>query len=216
MTISSSTKYQATIKGVASTGTSFIALHSSFFILHSSFITAQATNGTCTAAVISSNDSEDEDEDEDVSGDNGNGDDPSDGSSSKALLLFTKDGGEMSCLLSERPRVTHSDDYPVITSDVAGESYPLTDIGKFTFAPVDASSGIDNVPVDEASFNIDGGVLMPSGFREGSTVRIFTMGGMMVHSETLDGGSCTYCMSALSPGICLVNVNDKTFKIAKK
>lgn len=122
----------------------------------------------------------------------------------------------MSCLLSERPRASPSDDYPVIASDVAGESCPLTDIGKFTFAPVDTSSGTDNVPVDEASFNIDGGVPMLSGFREGSVVRIFTMGGMMVHSGTLDGGSCTCCMPALSPGICLVNVNDKTFKIAKK
>ena len=302
VTISSSTKYQATIKGVASTGTSTckVYFYASYFIdgyyrtmdfyydvtvvavastvyvtsvvlsqssatltegetlsLTASVYPTNATNrsvtwstsnssvatvssglvtaksagtatikatstdgtgkyGTCTVTVISSNDSEDESEDEDVSGDNGNGDDSSDGSSSNALLLFTKDGGEMSYLLSERPRVTHFDDYLVITSDVAEVSYPLTDIWKFTFGQVDVSSGIDNVPVDEASFNIDDGVLMLSGFREGSTVRIFTMGGMMVHSEKLDGGSCTYCMSALSPGIYLVNVNDKTFKIAKK
>lgn len=225
VTISSSTKYQATIKGVASTGTSTckVYFYASYFIdgyyrtmdfYYDVTVVAVASTVYVTSVVLSQ---------------------------SSATLT---EGETLSLTASVYPTnaTNRSVTWSTSNSSVATVSSGLVTAKSAGTATIKATStdgtgkygtctvtvissndsededvsGIDNVSGNESSFSIDGGVLMLSGFREGSVVRIFTMGGMMVHSETLDGGSCTYCMSALSPGIYLVNINDKTFKIAKE
>lgn len=133
------------------------------------------------------------------------------------LTVHVKDGSEVSFLLSERPSVTYSDDYMLITSADAETSYPLSDVLKFTFEEIDGEdTGIDSTIAAEASFSLDGGVIVVSGLKAGSTAQVFTLGGVMVHSESVDSGSWSYPLSSLSSGIYIISINGKGFKITKK
>ena len=140
-----------------------------------------------------------------------------DASSPSALTVHVKDGSKVTFLLSERPAVTFSDGYLLITSDDADASYPLSDVVKFTFGDVDEeNTGIDSLPVDETTFGYDGGAIVVTGLKPGSTAKVYTIGGMMVHSESISDGSWTYPLSSLSSGIYIININGKSFKISKK
>ena len=138
-------------------------------------------------------------------------------SGSSALTIHVTDGSKVTFLLSERPAVTFSDGYLLITSDDADASYPLSDVIKFTFGDIDdEDTGIDSLPVDETTFGYDGGAIVVTGLNSGSTAKVYTIGGMMVHSESISDGSWTYSLSSLSSGIYIININGKSFKISKK
>ena len=137
-------------------------------------------------------------------------------SASTALIVHAKDGSKVSYILSERPRVSFSEDSLIITSEATVVNYPLTDMWKFTFSEEDEDTGVNNIPADEASLSINSGVIVLSGCKEGSTARICTTGGTVVHNEKLSSDSWTYPLSLLPSGIYLVTINGTTFKIAKK
>ena len=143
-------------------------------------------------------------------------------STSIALRLHFNDGSVVTYLLSRRPRVTFSDGNIIITTNSIEATYPTSDIAKLTYRyqedseEEDEESGIDNILVDETSFNIKGGVIMLSGFTEGSTARVYTIGGLMVQSVQMESGSCSIPLSSLPSGVYVISVNGKSFKIAKK
>ena len=53
------------------------------------------------------------------------------------LLVWTKDGEKVACLLSDRPVVSYSGGDLLLTATEVGVAYPLVDLHKFTF-PVSA------------------------------------------------------------------------------
>lgn len=54
-----------------------------------------------------------------------------------ALFVHQKSGGVLEIAFSEKPVVTYSEGYVVISSGLASVSYPLSDMDKFTFGEVD-------------------------------------------------------------------------------
>lgn len=144
-------------------------------------------------------------------------------STAVALHLYCNDGTIVTYLLSRRPKIIFSDEYLNITTNSIETAYPSSDIAKLTYKDEenseeeeDEESGIDNILIDETSFNIEGGVIMLSGFSEGSTARVYTLGGLMVQSVQMESGCCAIPLASLPSGVYVINVNGKSFKIAKK
>ena len=54
-----------------------------------------------------------------------------------ALFVHQKSGGVLEVSFSEKPVVTYSEGYLVITGANGSVSYPLSDMQKFTFGEVD-------------------------------------------------------------------------------
>lgn len=134
-----------------------------------------------------------------------------------SLIVHTKDGSQVAFLLSERPKVSFSDGYLLITSSEADATYPLSDVLMFTFEEIESeATGLSLLPADETSFALEGGAIVVTGLKEGSTAKVYTIGGIMIHSEKVDGGTWTYSLSSLSSGVYIISINGKTFKIAKK
>ena len=132
------------------------------------------------------------------------------------LTVHITDGSQVTFLLSERPKVSFSDGCLIITSSEANSTYFLSDVSKFTFGEIETNSGIGHVQNDETSLSLEGGAIVVTGLKEGSTAKVYTIGGITIHSEKVDGGTWTYSLSSLSSGVYIISINGKTFKIAKK
>ena len=133
------------------------------------------------------------------------------------LTVHITDGSQVTFLLSERPKVSFSDGCLLITSSEADATYPLSDVLMFTFEETESeATGLSLLPADETSLALEGGAIVVTGLKEGSTAKVYTIGGIMVNSEKVDGGTWTYSLSSLSSGVYIISINGKTFKIAKK
>lgn len=78
-----------------------------------------------------------------------------------ALFVYQKSGGLLEFAFSEKPVVTYSEGYVVITMSSGSISYPLSDLDKFTFGEVDDQVTRITAPVDMAPqptfiYSIDG------------------------------------------------------------
>lgn len=106
----------------------------------------------------------------------------------------------------------------LIKSDSIEASYPIEDMWMFTYehVDVDLSTSIDAVASEKTSFSYDGGIIVFSGLKANSLLQVYTIGGVLTHSERINSGSYTYPLSDLPAGIYIVNVNGTTFKISKK
>ena len=163
------------------------------------------------------NDEESTDEEKSTDGDDSANDENSADSVATSLIVHTKDGSQVAFLLSERPKVSFSDGYLLISSSEADATYPLSDVLMFTFEEIESeATGLSLLPADENSFALEGGAIVVTGLKEGSTAKVYTIGGITIHSEKVDGGTWTYSLSSLSSGVYIISINGKTFKIAKK
>lgn len=135
------------------------------------------------------------------------------------FVVWTKNGGTISYPLSERPEVTQSGDKLVVTTTTAAVDYPKTGVVKFTLTDEGgAPSGVESVSADSkaGAFTRHGDVVELSGFRPGSVVGVYTVGGQTVTSGRVGGdGAYSLDLSGLGAGIYIVSTESITFKIKK-
>lgn len=141
---------------------------------------------------------------------------PSIAEEATSLIVHSKDGSSVAYALSEYPKVTFEDSYLLIKSTNIDVSYPLSDMWKFTFEPVDIETAINAVSADKSSFSYADGAIVLSGLNGKSFLQVYTIDGVLRHSEKINTSTFIYPFSELPSGIYIINVNGKTFKISKK
>lgn len=129
------------------------------------------------------------------------------------FVVWTKSGEKIDFPISEKPKLTHSDNGFVLSTPIATIEYPKHDIKKFTLE-INNPGGIEDVTMTNSNISQQNNTLFLSGFRIGSIVRIFNIDGQLLTSETiLDNEVFTLDLSNLNKGIYIISTESITYKI---
>ena len=134
-----------------------------------------------------------------------------------SLIVWKKDGSKVAFALTEKPKVTFSENSLMINSTTVSVSYDLEDMAKFTYEDSD-EEGIRNIENDkESSFKFDGEMLLFPSLKAGSKVAIHNLGGVLVFSRAIEtAGDYSFPLSRLDKGVYVVSVDGLTYKIVKR
>ena len=116
-----------------------------------------------------------------------------------ALIVHQKSGGTVEFAFSEKPVVTYSDGYLVISvqDGLASVSYPLSDMQKFTFGEYTR-------------------IIAPKEVAPQSTY-IYSIGGMLMRTlQTNEDGSTPANVDGLPAGTYIIKNGNTSYKITKK
>ena len=133
------------------------------------------------------------------------------------LVVWKKDGSKVAFALTNKPKVTFSENSLMINSATVSVSYDLEDMAKFTYEDLE-EEGIRNIENDkESSFKFDGEMLLFPSLKAGSKVAIHNPGGLLVFTRTIEvAGDYSFPISHLDKGVYVVSVDGLTYKIVKK
>lgn len=133
-----------------------------------------------------------------------------------AIVVYQKDGQVAKFAFSEKPVVTYSGNYLVLTTSKTTVQYPISMLQKVV---VDVTDDIIN-DVEEvkrdAQFRFEGGMLVISGGDPGSTVYIYDIKGVKAGQYVLDGEGCASLpIHHLGQQLYIVKTTRFTFKFRK-
>ena len=120
-----------------------------------------------------------------------------------ALIVHQKSGGTVEFAFSEKPVVTYSDGYLVISVQygLASVSYPLSDMQKFTFGELSSDYTRIIAPKDVAP----------------QPTYIYSIGGMLMRTlQPGEDGSTPANVDGLPAGTYIIKNGNTTYKINKK
>lgn len=131
------------------------------------------------------------------------------------LIIWMDAGGQFSFLFSDKPKITHDGENIVVTSNGPSMQCPAEQVWKFT---LDAEiSGVEDETLKEVpTMRIVGDVVMFTGCRPGSEVRMFNVNGQSLAVEPADAdGALQINISHLPHGIYVLSTESITYKIIK-
>ena len=118
-----------------------------------------------------------------------------------ALFVHQKSGGVVEYAFSEKPVVTYSEGYLVITAGYSSVSYPLSNMEKFTFGEVD-----DQVTRIVAPANV-----------APQPTFIYSISGVLVRTFQPDNnGSTSASLEGLPAGTYVVKNGKTSYKVMKR
>ena len=120
-----------------------------------------------------------------------------------ALIVHQKSGGTIEFAFSEKPVVTYSDGYLVISvqDGLASVSYPLSDMQKFTFGELSSEYTRIIAPKEVAP----------------QPTYIYSIGGMLMRTlQPNEDGSTPANVDGLPAGTYIIKNGNTSYKITKK
>ena len=120
-----------------------------------------------------------------------------------ALIVHQKSGGTVEFAFSEKPVVTYSDGYLVISvqDGLASVSYPLSDMQKFTFGELSSEYTRIIAPKEVAP----------------QPTYIYSIGGMLMRTlQPNEDGSTPANVDGLPAGTYIIKNGNTSYKITKK
>lgn len=112
-----------------------------------------------------------------------------------------------------------SDGRLILSCPLGTVSYPVSELAYWTYSDADGSADAWSGVADATSasgimvvWSADG--LCISGLSEGSRVRLADMSGVVLREFTASDG-CVLGTDEIQPGVYVLTVNDKSFKIAR-
>lgn len=131
------------------------------------------------------------------------------------LLVWMDSGAKSAYALSTKPKVTYDGTCLVVSTTAATVEYPAEDVWKFTLDKIEIS-GIEETLKEVPTMRIVGDVVMFSGCRPVSVVRIFNVSGQSLATEQADAdGSLQINISHFPHGIYILSTESITYKIIK-
>jgi len=119
-----------------------------------------------------------------------------------ALIVHQKSGGTVMYAFREKPVVTYSEGYIVISGPDASVSYPLSDMQKFTFGDVDE----DQITRITAPVNV-----------APQPTFIYSVGGILMRTlKPSEDGTTPATLEGLPAGTYIIKNGQTTYKVAKK
>lgn len=132
------------------------------------------------------------------------------------LVVWTTDGDKVAYALSEKPKVTFSDEYLVISADDMEVKYEIEKMSRITYESVDMSE-ITDIESNDKPFKIGQNLLVFPDMKANSVVSIYALDGTLVFVKAVDcNGEYAFPLAKLRAGVYLVNVNGVTYKIEKR
>ena len=133
-----------------------------------------------------------------------------------SLIVLQKDGTKSTFELATKPQVTFEGTDLKIHSGETDATISLSQIVRYWFETRDAS-GVTEMNVDESAVSYEGGTLVLSGLKTGTTANVYSTDGRLVQSLTAQrDGSYRLSLSSLPTGVYVVKMNTTTYKIMKR
>lgn len=136
--------------------------------------------------------------------------------SGTALVIESAAGDTAIFVLDEKPKLTFSGTSLFVTSATYEAEYVLSDLRRYSFRQMQ-SSGINAAESGmQNSVRQDGGKIIVSGIKPGTSVKVFSVSGMAVSSAYADaGGHANVDITSFPTGIYIVKYGDNAIKIRK-
>ena len=132
----------------------------------------------------------------------------------QTLVLHHSDGTTTDVELFLMPRVSFENDKVLVTSPVLNLEYAKEDVLMFTYKG--GSLTAIQTPGTDAGYTIDNGQLVFHGIRQGDKVAVYNAAGIGLHvSLSRHGDDVSLPLSSIPPGVYVISVNGRTFKITK-
>lgn len=132
------------------------------------------------------------------------------------LVVWATDGSKASYALTEHPKVTFTETSFVVTLHGEATNYPLNDVARITYESLQGTS-ISELWHNETPFTVSGNYLLFSTLQAGSTVAVYTAGGVLVQQESIvQDGSYAFPLPDITAGGYMVSINGVTYKFLKR
>ena len=134
----------------------------------------------------------------------------------KYVVVETTYDERIVCQFAENPKLTHENEYVVLTTTRAEIRYRTNEIKKVYVYDSD-KTGIDGVVKEQGKMKIQGDALYLQGFSPLEQVGVFTVEGMEIgkYRTDIDGQLCI-ALSELSKGVNIIKTKNQSFKIIRK
>lgn len=132
------------------------------------------------------------------------------------ISVHSKDGSNVLYALEEKPKITFTDVYLIITTKGVEVSYPLKDMARLTYENKEVS-GIKKIHDDKASFAHDGESIIFPCLKAKDIVSLYAINGALIFKKIIStDGEYTFSLSSIKSGVYIVSINELTCKIVKK
>lgn len=132
------------------------------------------------------------------------------------LLIWMDSGAQSAYALSTKPKVTYDGTFLTVSTTSVSTQYPAEDVWKFTLDKVEISGVEDETLKEVPTMRIVGDVVMFTGCRPGSEVRMFNVNGQSLAMEQADAdGALQINISHLPHGIYVLSTESIIYKIIK-
>ena len=132
------------------------------------------------------------------------------------LVVWTKNGEQAGYALNKRPVLKFTETEMIISGEDIDIIYALDNFARYTYSD-QKPTAIKDIRTDEAKARFDGERLIFPSLKANSTISVYTLNGVQIIKKTVhEDGEYAFPLSALRKGVYLINVNDLTYKIAKK
>jgi len=129
------------------------------------------------------------------------------------LVVWAKDGTQVAYDFKEKPIITFSDNYLVITIESSQVSYSLGNYDHFSFEneiPTEISS------LDVNGISIEDDHLVFPDIKAGTHLKICTLNGSIIYDKLIDiNGNYSLSISNVPKGIYIVAIGKLSYKLKK-
>lgn len=131
----------------------------------------------------------------------------------QALALHHTDGQTTEIELSEKPRMTFGTETVKILSKTLNLEYARKDVERFTFKAED--TGVGSMK-SKTAYRIENDRIVFLGVTKADRIKVCSIGGatLPVHLS-MDGSNAILLLSTLPSDVCILTLNDKSFKLIK-
>lgn len=130
------------------------------------------------------------------------------------LVVWAKDGTQVAYDFKEKPIVTFSDNYLVITTEGSQVSYSLRNYDHFSFEY--------EIPTEISSLDVNGNIsieddyLVFPGIKSGTRLKIYTLNGTIIYDKLINNNGNYYLsMSNIPKGMFIVAIGKLIYKLQK-
>ena len=129
----------------------------------------------------------------------------------KSLFVSFNDGSRIEFALSTLPEVTFGNDKMTVTSTATTASYELWKVSTFTYGP---TTGIKQVETNN-KFAFEGDRIIVDGTN--NKISTFALDGKAIKlSPTTAEGKTIINLNALTNGVYIIKINNKSIKVARQ
>ena len=132
-----------------------------------------------------------------------------------ALCLSMRDGSSVSFFLNEKPQISFVADSVKVVSTATLAKVKRSEVLDIKFK-MEATNSIEEIS-EKGTFEIDGDFIRVANLKPSCIVKVFSVEGRVVMSQTADeDGSAVIPLVSLPQGVYLLNYNELTIKFIKQ
>ena len=132
-----------------------------------------------------------------------------------SMLVFLKDGTQLTFYIETSPRITFSDKNLKVVSTVTTAEIARENILRFEFASTPFLS-VDKVSCNN-DFSIEGNFVVVNSLAPNAQVQVYTINGSLIFTSSADSnGIAGLQFSDYPSGIYIIRYNDNSIKFIKK